>query len=277
MSQLDQNDYAEPKVYIAPKTQIVKSTALICLTTIIGVGMVLFSLHMNDRFSIIPSQEGGLYVLDRKDANLNHCDSNANCRTIALIHPQMDPITSVCGNIMQSGQVMSGMIGGGMMPMSGQMSPMMNSQMGPQQQMMGPQMMQGQGMMLPQNQGMPGSINPSMILGSGMPKAAPTSVVQGAMQSGQVMVNARPPIAAAAPVMLPPPASTVAPVRMAPPPMAAATPFARPVPVAAPAAAPFARPAPVAAPVAAPSGPLRPAGIGAAGAPAAADDMDDGE
>lgn len=256
MNQNTSSDYAEPpKAYLYPNRGMafVKATGILCLTSIIGVAMVLFYIHSTDRFSVIPSEGGGIYVLDRKESYLNHCDGGAHCQTIVLGRTPAETAARVCETMAQQGQVMSGMVGGFVMPQF-QGTPMAS----PQMMMQGASSPVAMGMqpsavgmgapgMAPQDAGFPGqtSLTPSMILGAGIPRAAPPSVIQGTMQSGQNMVNAG--------VMMPP----RPPVMPAP----AAAPIAAPSPVAQPVFAP--RPAPVVAPApaaAGPVGPLRPVG-----------------
>lgn len=191
-------DYVEsPKTYLYPNRGMafVRATGILCLTSIIGVAMVLFYIHSTDRFSVIPSDAGGIYVLDRKESYLNHCDGGAHCQTIVLGRSPAETAARVCETMAQQGQIMSGMVGGFVMPQF-QGTPMM----GPQMMMQGapsPVFMGVQpaavGMMPQQNTtGFSGqtSLTPSMILGAGIPRGAPTAVIQGTMQSGQNMVNA---------------------------------------------------------------------------------------
>ena len=174
---LENDEYTENfETYHRPRSHtLVKATAIFCFTLIIGAGMALFYAQYTDRFSIITTKEG-VFVFDRKEASLNHCDNDANCKTILLARSPIETAKAVCENMVEQGRVATSSIGGGLIPFQ--------QESGKPADLSPPPSSSPQG--YPQTQA---PLTPSMILGEGIPKGTPTAGVQHQLQAAQNMIN----------------------------------------------------------------------------------------
>lgn len=184
----DNDDYVESyETYRRPKYHgMVRVTAIVCFTLVVAAGMGLFYTHYNDRFNIM-TNEHGIYVFDRKDASLNHCDTDANCKTVLLARNPVEAAKAVCESAVSQGQVAAASIGAGLLPFQGQASA---PQPAGQASMMPPVNQIAPAPVMQPNQNMQTAITPSSILGQGIPKVAHATQMQNQMQGAQNVVNA---------------------------------------------------------------------------------------
>ncbi|MBX9977828.1 MAG: hypothetical protein K2X98_06265 [Alphaproteobacteria bacterium] len=162
-----QNDY-EPSytVHLSQRaTAMVRSMAIFCLTVLLITGAGLFFAFYTERFSII-SGDQGIYVFDRKDIHLNHCNSDGECNAVNLIKSPAE---------LASIQALVGPSTGNMGAGNNLLNPLNQQQCNQQQ---------GQ-------QNVRGSGTQASILGQGIPKTLPTANIQNQMNAAQQQVNAQ--------------------------------------------------------------------------------------
>ena len=86
-----------------------KITILLCLTILVTSVLVMSYNEYVNRFSIIATQNNGIYIFDKKSATLNKCE-NGQCTTIQTHFPQNpllqinsthQPVQQYATNVMQ--------------------------------------------------------------------------------------------------------------------------------------------------------------------------------
>ncbi len=146
-------------------TAMVRATTIFCLTIFIVAGMGLFFAFYSERFTIVGSDHG-VYVFDRKDVHLNHCDQEGTCRTVMLAKSPSELAAVAQQNIMgQPGQSITN--GGLLTGFNQQQNPCVQT---------------------PGTSSTP-TIQEGGILGVGLPKMAPMAVIQGQMNAAQQQIN----------------------------------------------------------------------------------------
>ncbi|MBR1944332.1 MAG: hypothetical protein IJ848_02560 [Alphaproteobacteria bacterium] len=73
-----------------------KITILLCLTILVTSILVMSYNEYVNRFSIIATQDNGIYIFDKKSATLNRCE-NGHCTAIPTQFPQ-NPLFQIGSN-----------------------------------------------------------------------------------------------------------------------------------------------------------------------------------